>query len=189
MAIKSSGIKKTFAVACFLLQFFPLTIFLMIALQHGTPQPADWLNAFVWGGSMAILQFALLLSGKNPLNRIVLGVNLYLIFAGIAAFTGLGVLLKILDDLKESAVFLSILAVGICTTITSKFGFVGTVEIASPKSVKTYSLLLLLLAFMAVVASFWFKGALLFSAAIPLICMSVANRLFKWQLQRKSGMI
>jgi hypothetical protein len=51
--------KGIFGVGMFLLQFFPLTIFLKVGFQNGTPQAADWLNAFVWGGSAAILQLAL----------------------------------------------------------------------------------------------------------------------------------
>ncbi len=43
---------------------------------------------------------------------------------------------------------------------------------------------LIVIAFFAVTASFWFRGQMIISAAMPLIVLSVATRLFKRRLQR-----
>lgn len=178
--------KDIFSMGRFFLQFFLLTIFLKVAFQNGTPEAADWLNAFVWGSSAAILQLALtrFLSRGHPLNRIILGVNFYLILGGVVVLTNQMTLLEMLNNLKESGIFLCMLIVGISTTVASKAGFVGAVEISLPSRLKRYSLWLLLLTCAAVAASFWFRGKLILSAAIPLIVLSVANRLFKRRLQR-----
>lgn len=178
--------KGIFSIGRFLLQFFPLTIFLKVACQNGTPQAADWLNAFIWGGSAAILQLGLsrFLSRGYPLNRIILGVNFYLILGGVAVLTNQMALLEVLNSLKESGIFLCMLIVGISTTVASKAGFVGVVKISMQRHIKNYSMCLLFLTCVAVVASFWFRGKLIISAAVPLIVLSVANRLFKKRLQR-----
>jgi hypothetical protein len=172
-----------------LLQFLPLTVFLNVAFQNGAPQTADWLNAFMWGGVAAVLQLVLtyfLLQGL-PFNRLILGVNFYLILGGAAVLTNQIALLKILGNLKESGIFLCVLIIGICTTVVSKAGFIGVMDISSPSRLQQYSVWLLLLTFAAVAASFWFRGKPIFSAAIPLIVLSVASRLFKIRLQRKHG--
>ncbi len=170
----------------FLLQFFPLTVFLKVAFLNGTPQTAEWLNAFIWGGSAAIIQLTLssLFSQGYPLNRIILGVNVYLILGGMSVFTNQIELLEILNNLKESGIFLCILIVGVFTTIASKAGFVGAFEISMRRDIRRYSMWLIVIAFFAVTASFWFRGQMIISAAMPLIVLSVATRLFKRRLQR-----
>ena len=178
--------KVIFSVGKFLLQFFPLTVFLKVAFLNGKPQAADWLNAFIWGGSAAILQLALsiLLSRGKPLNRMILGVNWYLIIGGIAVAANQVALLELLNNLKESGIFLCLLIVGICTTVGSKAGFVGAVETSVRRDIRNYSIWLIILTCVAVAASFWFRGQMLVSAAVPLIFLSVAIRLFKRRLQR-----
>ena len=74
--------------------------------------------------------------------------------------------------------------VGIYTTFASKAGFVGAVEISMQRNIRNYSIWLIILTCAAVAASFWFRGQMIISAAVPLIVLSVATRLFKRRLQR-----
>jgi hypothetical protein len=173
-------------VGRFLLQFFPLTVFLKVALLNGAPQAADWLNAFIWGGSAAIFQLALsrFFSRGHPLNRMILGVNLYLIIGGVAVLTNHITLLETLNILKESGIFLCMLIVGVSATAASKSGFVGAVETSMQRDIRHYSMWLIILTCVAVAVSFWFRGQMIISAAIPLIVLSVATRIFKRRLQR-----
>lgn len=178
--------KVIFSIGRFLLQFFPLTVFLKVAFLNGTPQAAEWLNAFIWGGSVAIVQLALssFFSRGYPLNRIILGVNFYLILGGVAVLANQIALLEMLNNLKESGIFLCMLIVGIFTTAASKSGFVGAVETSKRRDIRRYSMLLIVFTCFAVAASFWFRGQMIISAAVPLIVLSVATRLFKRRLQR-----
>lgn len=178
--------KVIFNVGSFLLQFFPLTVFLKVAFLNGKPQAADWLNAFIWGGSAAILQLALSIffSRGHTLNRIILGVNWYLIIGGFAVIANQLAFLEVLNNLKESGIFLCLLMVGIYITFASKAGFVGAVEISMQRNIRNYSIWLIILTCAAVAASFWFRGQMIISAAVPLIVLSVATRLFKRRLQR-----
>ncbi|MFT4191319.1 MAG: hypothetical protein QM617_07355 [Comamonas sp.] len=177
--------KRVLSVGRALLQFFPLTVFLRVAFLHGQPQSADWLQAFVWGGAAALLQFALAVffSRGQPLNRLVLGVNCYLVAGAVAVVSNQDALLKWLHDLKESGLFLCLLGVGLWTTVASRSGFVGATGAAAPREVRVYSMGLVVLAALAVAASFGFRGQILFSAAVPLIVLNVATRVFKRRLQ------
>jgi len=48
--------------------------------------------------------------------------------------------------------------------------------------VRFYSIILLLIAFVVVLASFLFRGNMLFSAIVPLILLNISMRLFKRRL-------
>ncbi|MDO5650659.1 MAG: hypothetical protein Q4G13_00790 [Moraxella sp.] len=183
--------KAIFGVGKFLLQFFPLTIFLKVAFLHGQPQATDWLNAFVWGGSAAVLQlvFSMLIAQGKPLNRIMLGVNWYLIVGAAAVMSNQTALLALFNNLKESGIFLCLLMVGICTTFGSKAGFVGVpataeaFETSVRRDIRTYSIWLIVIACIGLVLSFCFRGQIIISAAAPLVFLSVAIRLLQRHLQ------
>jgi len=186
---RRTSMKTCLAFTGFLLQFFPLTVFLRVAFFNGAPQASDWLHAFVWGGGAAILQFALfgLFLRARPMNRMMLSVNVYLIFGGSIVLTRQMVLLDAFKQLKESGLFLCLLAVGIATTLGSKSGFVGAHASSRQRDVKVYSLGLILLTCLAVAASFWFRGNMMLSAVIPFIVLSIATRIFKQRLSRAAG--
>lgn len=183
--------KAIFSLGRFTLQFIALTVFLQIAFLNGKPQAADWLNAFIWGGSAAVLQLTLSISFSrgHPLNRIILGVNWYLIIGAVAVFTNQIALLEVLNNLKESGIFLCLLIVGVATTFASKAGFVGAVETSMGRYIRIYSIWLIILTCAAAAASFWFRGQLIASAAAPLIFLSVSTRLFKRRLKRRQDII
>lgn len=169
-----------------LLQFFPLTLFLRIAFLHGQPQADDWLHAFLAGGVAAILQFLvlLLLRRGRPLNRMMLGINAYLIVGALAVLGNQPALLALLNDLRESGIFLCLLAVGVITTWRSRTGFLGE-DHAGPRSrMQVCSFWLLVLTCIATAASFYFRGQLLFSAVLPMIALVLMSKFLKKRLQR-----
>lgn len=165
-------------LATHLLQFFPLSCFLLVAFRRGAPNLEDWLLAFMVGGAIAVLQVALTLafSRGRPLNRMLLGVNAYLTVGGFSALANQLWILQSLNDLRESGLFLCILAVGVVTTFGSRAGFVGQADRADGSKAKRDSLVLLALAIVATIPSFLFRGHLLVSAVIPLTLLTIANR-------------
>ena len=169
-----------------LVQFFPLSCFLFVAFRQGRPQPEDWLIAFMVGGAIAVLQVALTLAitRGRPLNRMLLGVNTYLAIGGLSALTNQLPVLYALNDLRESGLFLCILAVGVLTTLGSKAGFVGQEDSPGRSRTKRYSLALLALAIIATIPSFFIRGQLILSAVVPLTLLSIVNRWFANRIQR-----
>jgi hypothetical protein len=156
------------------------------AFWHGEPRFADWLNAFLAGGVIAGLRlgFASALSRGRPQNRLILGVNVYLIIGGVSVFAKQLSVLQVLNDLRESGVFLCILTVGVITALGSKAGFVGEKSRAEQSRAKRYSLWLIGFAFAATAASFYFKGNLMLSAVIPLLALVIVNKILKNRLQK-----
>lgn len=177
--------------AASLLQFLPLSIFVCVAFPHGEPYAEDWLNAFLAGGVMAVLQLVLvsiLLRLYSP-SRLVLGVNAYLIFGGALVLANQESLLLILDDLKESGVFLSILMICIIAFPGFGDGLLGLKNGLSRAQAKRHSLWLLALAFVAAAVSFYFRGNLIFSAVIPLVTLAIADRLMKNHARRTEATV
>ena len=182
----ASDHSRGIGVAALLLQFFPLSCFLFAAFRHGDPQPEDWLIAFMVGGVAAVLQviLAMILARSRPLDRLILGVNIYLIVGGLSALTNQLWILQALNELRESGLFLCLLAVGVLTTLGSKAGFVGQADSHGQSRTKRYSLALLLLAIIATIPSFLVRGQLVFSAVIPLTLLTLVNRWLARRIRR-----
>lgn len=174
-------------VAARLLQFFPLSCFLFAAFRHGNPQPEDWLIAFMVGGVAAVLQIILtmILARSRPLDRLILGVNIYLTVGGLSALTNQLWILQTLNDLRESGLFLCLLAVGVLTTLGSRAGFVGETDShGQSRTTMRYSLAMLLLVIIATIPSFLVRGQLVVSAVIPLTLLTLVNRWFASRIRR-----
>lgn len=165
-------------IAAQLLQFFALSCFLLVAFRHGEPGLEDWLIAFMVGGAVAVLQvaFATMIARGRPLNRLLLGVNAYLAVGGLSASTNQLWILQALNDLRESGLFLCILAVGAVATFGSAAGFVGQVDAADPSRTRRYSFALWALALLVSIPSFAFRGHLSVSAVVPLTALTLVNR-------------
>lgn len=165
-------------LATHLLQFLPLSGFLLVAFRHGAPGLEDWLIAFMAGGAIAVLQVLLTLAFARgrPLNRMLLGANAYLVVGGFSALTNQLWILQSLNDLRESGLFLCIFAVGVITTFGSRAGFVGQEHGADRSKTRRDSLLLLAMAIAATIPSFLFRGHLVVSAVVPLTLLTIANR-------------
>ena len=99
-----------------LFQFFPLSLFAAYAFWHGLPSNERWIEAFQISAIAGIVQLGIVLPQRFLLNRLVLAGNIYLILGGLAALTGQWWYLQIYDYLRESAIFLAMLLVGIVGT-------------------------------------------------------------------------
>lgn len=108
-----------------LVQFLPLSLFASYAFWYGTPEEARWQQAFQLASVAALLQLAIVLPQRRPASRLVLAANLYLLLGGLAFFAHQWWFLQLYDALRESAIFIIMLAVGIVTTVGSRSGFVA----------------------------------------------------------------
>lgn len=177
---------RLWAFLGFWLQFLPLSVFLNIAFFYGKPNNSQWLKAFEWGAAVAIVQIGIcwLLYKGQPLNRLMLAVNGYLITAGFAAFTRHVVLLQTLRSWQESGLFMALLLVGLWTTWATPAGFVGVMQPGRESDIQRCSIVLLSLTIFALLASFYFRGQIIFSAIIPFVVISMAMQLFRRRLSK-----
>jgi hypothetical protein len=163
-------------------QFAPLSLFATYAFWPGTtPSARRFDEAFVLGAAASVVQLALLLPRRAPLNRLSLAGSVYLLAGGAAVLAGAAPLLHLFAVLKETAIFVALLAVGAVTTLASPAGYVG---IAHPDAgrVRSASLALLALTAGGLAASLAFQGSLRWSVAVPLLVLTLANRLLARRL-------
>jgi hypothetical protein len=154
-----------------LIQFFPLSTFATFAFWNGTPSNDRWLEAFQLGALLGLIQLAILVPQKNPLNRLVLAGNIYLIFGGLAAFFHQWWYLKLYDSLRESAIILLMVIVGSVTTFVSSSGF-----IAVKGSARKLSIFLLVATLSMLPFAIIFEGNRTYAAILPIIFLAMLQR-------------
>lgn len=92
--------------------------------------------------------------------------------------------LQVYERLGETSVFVSILAVGVLSTIFSEHGFVGA---KAPRQTNTtYSLVLLFTVILALIASLIFKGDVKLAAVLPLTALAFLNRYLRYRVQNNN---
>jgi|TARA_R110001583_G_C5445628_1_gene390342 hypothetical protein len=154
-----------------LIQFFPLSTFATFAFWNGAPSNDRWLEAFQLGALLGLIQLVILLPQKNPLNRLVLAGNIYLILGGLAAFFQQWWYLKLYDSLRESAIILLMLIVGGLTTFVSSSGF-----IAVKGSARKFSIYLLIATSAMLPFAIVFEGNRTYAAVLPIIFLAILQR-------------
>lgn len=167
-----------------LVQFLPLTLFATYAFWAGpTPPPERWERAFMLGGVAALVQMALVLRQRAPVNRLLLGANLYLLVGGLATVTRQWRVLVFYGLLKGAGIFAAILLVGLVTTIFSPSGYVGRRH-PDRQKVRFYSLVLLGLTAAGLVVTVLFRGSGTWPVALPLLVVAIANQVLAHRLDQ-----
>ena len=173
-----------FAIIEYLLGFIALAVFVAYAYANGLPTVARWESAFKLGAVLAALEITILSFRKAPMNRLILGGNIWLLAGGLAFILGQESFLRVYERLGEVSVFVSILAVGIMSTVFSRNGFVG-VE-APRQAVITQSLWLIAAVIAALCMAVFFKGDVKLAAVLPLTALAFLNRYLRYRVLKIS---
>ena len=168
-----------------LIQFLPLSSFASFAFWNGIPSNERWVQAFEFGALAGIIQLIIISFQPNPVNRLILGANLYLIVGGIAAFLQQWWLFKLYGSLQESAIFIFIFVVGLVSTFATAAGFLSVQTLAKNR-VKNYSYCLLAATLVALCCSLFFQGDRAWSVVVPIIALALLQRLFSYKLKQSS---
>lgn len=166
-----------------LIQFLPLSSFASFAFWNGVPTNERWIQAFEFGALAGIVQLIIIYFQPNPVNRLILGANLYLIVGGVAAFLNQWWLFKLYGSLQESAIFIFILGVGLITTFATAAGFLS-VQTSAASKVKNYSYYLLIATLVALLCSLLFQGDRTWSVIVPIIVLALLQRFFSYKLRQ-----
>lgn len=156
-------------------QFFPLSLFATYAFWRGAPTNQRWLIAFELAALAAVVQLAILLPQRRPLNRLILGANLYLLIGGAAALGRQWWVLDAYGTLRESGIFVSMLVVGVVSTFATSAGFVA-VPGAPRDAVRRASLWLLAATLGAAATAVAFRGDRTWAAVVPVFALAVSQR-------------
>ena len=166
-----------------LLGFFALAVFAYLAFGKGRGTDAQLLLAFKLASPLAAAELALLLLLRaRPVNRLILGANLWLMAGGLAAALEQWWWLQAYQRLGEASLFLAMLVVGAIATVATSAGFVAAP--GPPRAVLRASLLLLAGVSLALAAAFHFRGQVQFAAVLPVMALSWLNRLLRHALPR-----
>jgi hypothetical protein len=167
-----------------LVQFFPLSLFASYAFWYGAPDEARWREAFQLASLAALLQLAIVLPQCRPASRLVLAVNFYLLLGGIAFMAHQWWFLQLYDVLRESAIFISMLVVGVVTTIGSPAGFIAS-QVAPRAAIIRASGLLLAATAVGLIMSVVFRGDRYLAAVFPIVALAILQRVLMHRLNRK----
>ena len=166
-------------------QFFPLSVFATYAFRYGAPTSERWIAAFELAAIVAAIQLVILLPRHQPANRLILGANLYLLVGGAAAVTHQWWVLEAYNVLRESAIFLFMLAVGGVTTWATPSGFVA-VDGAPRDEVRRASLWMLGATLAAVVTAVVFRGHRTWAAVVPVLALALLHRWLRYRLHARA---
>jgi hypothetical protein len=169
-----------------LIQFFPLSLFATYAFWDGAPTDQRWIEAFKLAALAGAVQLAVVLPQPYPVNRLVLAGNLYLIFGGVAAMAEQWWFLRIYDSLRESAIFLFMLAVGMVATFASRAGFVAVSD-GDASRIRWSSLVLVLATALCFFPATLFEGQRMWSAVFPIVILAVLQRFLAVWSRRPAG--
>ena len=164
-----------------LIQFLPLSLFSTYGFWQNQASNERWIEAFQLAALLGILQLVIMLFQRNPVNRLILATNLYLIFGGVAAFFQQWWYLEIYQSLQESAIFIFMIAVGVITTLASPSGYIATRNL--PKNAHIWaSWTLLFASIFAFLNANALQGQIMYSVVIPIISLSVLQRFLSFRL-------
>ncbi len=161
------------------IMLLPLLGFMLYVRFAGMTLKA-WENGFIFGGFLALAVTLILLQKKVIMDRIMLGVNLFLCIGGLGFLFNLKTILKWYGMTKGGPFFSCIAAVGLLSTLFTKAGFLGASN--KTKEAVRYGSFLLLAA--TVVALIWSlqmdASGLLWAVAVPFFVLKMIQR----QLER-----
>jgi len=165
-----------------LLESLPLAIFLVFAelvyrdILHG------WLSTYAASSMVALITTIILINNKVSLNRLFIGINFYLYSGFYGLITDQIWLNELYGQMGGSGMLAWIIFVAIISLILSPTGFIG-VKNSNRRKGNIFSFILLLIALMAFLFSYYFQGSSrLFSDFIPFVSLFTALSVFKSKL-------
>lgn len=166
-----------------LLGFLALACFAALAFGRGPVSDEGLLQAFRLTAPLAVLELWVLSRRAVPINRLILGANLWLAVGGLAAYTHQWWWLRACQQLGEASLFLVMGLVGLVSTMATPAGFVG--ELGPARAVRRASLGLLAGVGLALAAAVIWRGQVGAAAVIPVMALSWGQRGLRHWVRRQ----
>lgn len=160
------------------LEAVPLILFLFFVNRIDTQIPMNWKLPFWVSGLAALLVILGFLYRKILINRVFLGINLYLITGALAFVTGQWWLNDAYGHFQASGMIVWIIIVGVLSTLISPHGFVGA-DPSEGNRVTQMSGWLILLSLGAFAISYAFRGERFYSEILPFGALFVGQTFLK----------
>lgn len=160
----------------------PLPVFLVFVTLIDFGILHDWFSAYITCTIIAAITSSLLIVNKIPMNRLIIGINLYLFSGSYAHITEQIWLNQLYGDLGASAMIAWIIPVGIISLFFTPTGFIGVKSSNSDKIIH-YSVILIITSILAFLLSFYFRDNKIFSEFIPFISLFLMLNKMKFKLR------
>lgn len=171
--------KLLMAVADYVLGFFALSVFSILAFRSGSTTPDTWRVAFLVSASLAVVELGILLRCTAPANRLILAANLWLIGGGVAFLTKQWWILDIYETWHAAGLLGVMVLTGVVTTVASPAGFIAAKGPA--RSVLVASLALLAATLAAFAFLMLYPGNKQTAAVLPILSLAwLARALRLW---------
>jgi hypothetical protein len=161
----------------------PLAVFLIYMAVADPRAQVEWRLPYYAATALALAATILLTRMGATLNRIYLGIALYFVSGTLALLTRWPWLNAEYGRLEGTAMLFWVLGVGILFTLFNVRGFIGSD--AAPRTVRTYSWLLVAITSAATAVSLAFVGNRLFSSFLPFIAVFAAHGIIKARLHAR----
>ena len=106
------------------IKLLPILGFMLYARMAGMNEQA-WSHAFIFGGLLALGVTLILLQKKITMDRVMLGINLFLFVGAIGFLFHVPIILKWYSASKGGPFFSCIVLVGLLSIFFTKSGFLG----------------------------------------------------------------
>lgn len=161
-----------------LFQYIPLSTFVLTHRLTGS-----WDRAFQIGGLVALAQTTYFLYSQLHINRFLAAVNLFILGGAIGLGFQIGWLENAYEALKQTTLFISLLVVGIVTTLFSSQGFIDVSRGQRRKIIQDS--LLLVAATMAACFWSWYWRDLFFVSVAPFILLIFLQKILAAHVEQK----
>ncbi len=152
------------------LEILPVAVFVLYLRIIDTSIPLNFQEPFVAAGALALVSFLVLGIKKKTMNRIFLGINIYLFTGGAAFITGFWWLALLYKNLQAAGMMAWIIITGFMAILFSSKGFIGA-DSPDKKLVTLFSFYLLFWSIVAFFISYLFRSNKILSELIPFMAL------------------
>jgi branched-subunit amino acid transport protein AzlD len=170
-----------------LIEFIPISAFGII-VRLTSENGVNWKLAFIIGGCFAVISKALFLVKRFPLDRLLLGTDVFLVFGGLGYLFNIQLILNVYLFLFHATFFASLLIIGVLTTFLTERGFIG-VKHHQRNRVITFSLYLFGAGVVAFLVSFAFRGDYMLAGVLPFTGILAINWILAKRLHNNTSNI
>ena len=169
-----------------ILLYLPVILFWRFVLWYGEPDGARFVLAFKIFSLIALTHIYILVNLKSNVDRFALATDIWLIVCGFLSWLALWDALRFFGQhLSVTGYWLIVFLVAVITSFWFKGGLIGA-GTAPPESVRKYSVKILALIFVVLIASYGFRDETLLVATLPTILFSYLSKFYCKQFQKSN---
>jgi len=178
-------IKRSHSFLLNLIEILPLPVFLVYAEVINKGISEQWLGPYLLSSAFALIISAYLIKEKIALNRVILGINLYLCSGAIGLLFGFAWLNRFYGEVEAAGMLFWVLGVCLITLFHAKGLFLP--RHSTPKLMNRETTAFIGIVLIACLISMLFQGNRLMSEIIPFIFVFTSYNIFRSKSIKKAS--